>query len=78
MGRYPTAQSLSEGKTVTDKARKDKKVDRAGDMSFPASDAPAHGRTTATEPPGRPVDRKAPVVTKDEIERAKRSEGHKN
>ena len=69
---------MSEAKTVTEtKTRKDKKVDRAGDMSFPASDAPAHGRTTATEPPGRPVDRKAPVVTKDEIERAKRGEGHK-
>jgi hypothetical protein len=69
---------LSEAKTVTEtKTPKDKKVDRAGETSFPASDAPAHGRTTATEPPSRPVDRKAPVVTKDEIERAKRGEGHK-
>jgi hypothetical protein len=59
------------------KPAKDKKVDQASDMSFPASDAPAHGRTTATEPPSRPVDRKAPVVTKDEVERARRGEGHR-
>ena len=55
----------------------DKKVDNASDMSFPASDAPSHSSATGTEPPARPADRKAPVITKDDIERAKRGEGHK-
>jgi hypothetical protein len=64
---------------MSNKAKsKDNKVDKAGHMSFPASDAPAHGRATSTEPPARPADRKAPVMTKDEIERAKRGEGHKH
>jgi hypothetical protein len=72
---------LSEA-TVTeknDKKRKleDKKVDNESDMSFPASDAPSHSSATGTEPPARPADRKAPVISKDDIERAKRSEGHK-
>lgn len=59
------------------KDRKDKKVDRASDMSFPASDPPAQGSTTGTEPPRRPPDRQAPVVTPDEIERARRGEGRR-
>jgi hypothetical protein len=63
---------------VSDKKHKDQKVDKAVDMSFPASDAPSHGKATGTEPPARPADRKAPVITKDEIERAKRGEGHKH
>lgn len=64
---------------MTDKKpRADTKVDKAVDMTFPASDAPAHGKATSTEPPSRPADRAAPVVTKDEIERARRGEGHKH
>jgi hypothetical protein len=55
---------------------KDADVDKAVDMTFPASDAPAHGNATGTEPPARPVDRKAPAITKDQIERAQRGEGH--
>ena len=35
--------------------RKDKKIDQAGNMSFPASDATAHGKATSTERPGRPI-----------------------
>ena len=60
------------------KRRKDKKVDTAGSMSFPASDAPAHGKATSTEPPARPADRKAPQITKEQIEQAQRGEGHKH
>ena len=59
------------------KKHKDNKVDQAGDMSFPASDAPGHSSATGTEPPARPADRKAPIISKDDIERAKRGEGHK-
>jgi hypothetical protein len=43
------------------KKDKDKKVDKSVDMTFPASDAPARGKATGTEPPARPVDREAPV-----------------
>jgi len=60
-----------------DKKVKDKKVDKAIDMTFPASDPTTHGKPTATEPPKRPVDRKAPVVTKEQIEQAQRGAGHK-
>ena len=58
------------------KTRKDRKVDKAIDMTFPASDAPAHGNETGTEPPRRPVNRKAPRITKEQIEQAQRGEGH--
>jgi hypothetical protein len=47
-------------------------------MTFPASDAPAPGKTTSTEPPRRPVHREAPVISKDDIEAARRGEGHKH
>jgi hypothetical protein len=56
---------------------KDAKIDQSVDMSFPASDAPASGETTGTEAPKRPVDRKAPVITKEEIEQAQRGQGNK-
>jgi len=59
------------------KTHKDRKIDKAVDMTFPASDAPAHGHATGTEPPRRPADRKAPHVTKEQIEQAQRGEGHK-
>jgi hypothetical protein len=60
------------------KKRKDKKIDQAGNLSFPASDAAAHGNPTSTEPPARPTDRKAPRITKEQIDQAKRGEGHKH
>jgi hypothetical protein len=60
-----------------DKAKTEKKVDKAVDMSFPASDATAHGKPTSTEPPTRPIDRKAPRITKEQIEQAQRGDGHK-
>ena len=59
------------------KKRKEKSVDKAVDMTFPASDPPAHGKPTSTEPPKRPVNRKAPTITKEQIEQAQRGEGHK-
>ena len=61
-----------------DKAHKDKKIDNAVDMTFPASDPAATGKATGTEPPARPTDRKAPVITREEVERAQKGEGHKN
>ena len=60
------------------KEKKERKVDRAVDMTFPASDATAHGKPTSTEPGARPVDRKAPRITKEQIEQAQRDEGHKH
>lgn len=59
--------------------RKDeeKKVDRAIDMTFPASDPVATGEATSTEPPKRPKDRKARVISREEIEHARRGSGHK-
>jgi hypothetical protein len=60
------------------KKRNDKKTDQAGNMSFPASDAAAHGKPTSTEPPGKPADREAPSITKEQIEQAQRDEGHKH
>ena len=59
------------------KKEKDKKVDKSVDMSFPASDAPARGKATSTEPPARPVDRDAPAITKEQIDQARRGDGHK-
>ena len=59
------------------KTPKERKIDKAVDMTFPASDAPAHGTATGTEPPGRPADREAPRVTKEQIEQAQRGAGHR-
>ena len=58
------------------KTPKERKLDNAVDMTFPASDTPAHGNATGTEPARRPVNRKAPRVTKEQIEQAQRGEGH--
>ena len=63
---------------MNEKKRNDLKIDQAGKTSFPASDATAHGKPTSTERPGRPVDRKAPHVTKEQIDQAQRGEGHKH
>ena len=63
---------------------KQKKVDKALDMTFPASDPPASRQSTGTEAPGRPRNRQAPVISKEEIEaaagpdrRQRRREGRK-
>jgi hypothetical protein len=54
----------------------EKKVDQAVDMTFPASDPVAAGESTSTEPPKRPTDREPPLVSKEEIEQARRGAGH--
>ena len=56
----------------------DRKHDKAVDMTFPASDPTAHGQPTSTEKPCRPIDRKAPIITREQIEQAQRGEGHKS
>jgi hypothetical protein len=61
-----------------DTKHKEKKVDKAVDMTFPASDATAHGGATATEPAARPADRQAPHITQEQIDQAQRGEGHKH
>jgi hypothetical protein len=55
---------------------KEKKIDQAVDLTFPASDPIAAGAATGTEPPRRPVDRKAPVMRKEDIEQAQRGSRH--
>jgi hypothetical protein len=57
---------------------KEKKHDKAVDMTFPASDPTAHGKPTGTEAPCRPTDREAPKITKEQIEQAQRGDGHKH
>ena len=57
---------------------KEKKHDQAIDMTFPASDPVAHGTCRGTEPPMRPADRKAPTITKEQIEQAQRGLGQKH
>ncbi len=54
----------------------DRKIDKAVEMSFPASDPIATGNATSTEPPARPTDRSAPVISPEEIEQARRGQGH--
>jgi hypothetical protein len=49
---------------------KQKKVDRALDQTFPASDPPASNQATGTEPPARPASRQAPLISKEQIEAA--------
>ena len=60
-----------------DPKKKDKKVDKAVDMTFPASDPVATGKATGNEAPKQRVDRKPPVISKEEIEQAQRGSGHK-
>jgi hypothetical protein len=57
-------------------SRKDRKVDRSIDHTFPASDPTPPSRVTANEPGVRPVDRQAPIITKEQIDMAQRGEGH--
>jgi hypothetical protein len=62
--------------TATTKKEGERKVDRAIDMTFPASDPVATGGATSTEPPKRPAGRKPPLIDKEDIERARRGSGH--
>ena len=56
--------------------QKSDKLDEAVENTFPASDPVNVGDPTGTEPARRPVDRSAPVITKEQIEAAQRGEGH--
>jgi hypothetical protein len=53
----------------------DQKVDNAVEMTFPASDPTAVGRATGTEPASRPVNRQAPIISKEDIERVAAERG---
>jgi hypothetical protein len=45
-------------------------LDRALELTFPASDPIAPGNVTSTEKSGRPVDRQPPVISREDVERA--------
>jgi hypothetical protein len=47
--------------------------DALGD-TFPASDPVSVGRSTSTEPPARPTDRKAPVLDLEDVAAARRGD----
>ena len=58
-----------------DAKARDRKVDSAIEMTFPASDPTAPGHATGTEPPSRPANRQAPIISKEDIERAAADRG---
>ena len=58
--------------------RHSNKRDDALDKTFPASDSVAQGGATATEPPTAPMDRKPPLISREQIEAAERDEGHRH
>ena len=62
---------------MSDRRNKERKLDEAVELTFPASDPIAPGAATATEPPARPLDRQAPLIRKEDIEQAQRGGGHK-
>lgn len=59
-----------------DRKRQEEKIDEAIQETFPASDPTATGKATSTEPPKRPKDREAPIISKEEIEQARQGKGH--
>lgn len=58
------------------KRHQDKRVDEALQETFPASDSAATGEATGTEPVKRPKDRLPPIISEEEIERARRGDEH--
>jgi hypothetical protein len=56
---------------------KERKHDEAVGMTFPASDPTAHARPTSTETARRPVDRQAPMITREQIDQARPGEARK-
>jgi hypothetical protein len=66
----------AKAKGAKSKPRGDRKLDAQLDEAltetFPASDPIAVGRFTATEPPARPIDRKAPVIDIADVDAARR------
>ena len=46
------------------------KIDKGVELTFPASDPPAVGTPTGTEAARRPIDRTAPLITKEDVDAA--------
>jgi len=64
---------------MTEKNRAAQRIDDAVDMTVPASDPPAPGATTGTEPAAkRPIDRKPPRISGEQIAAAEGDEGHRH
>jgi hypothetical protein len=57
MGVRAQTRERPQGRTL------DRQLDEALGQTFPASDPFSVGQITANEPPSRPIDRKAPLVT---------------
>jgi len=51
-----------------DRRKQEAGLDEALEQTFPASDPFSVGQFTATEPPARPADRKAPLADPQEAE----------
>jgi hypothetical protein len=62
----------TRSRVKSDRSNIDAALDEALARTFPASDPFSVGRFTATEPPLRPVDRKAPRLDPSAIARAQR------
>lgn len=60
-------------RTERERHRKlDESLDEALVETFPASDPVAVGHPTATERPGRPADRQAPLIDAEDVRKARR------
>jgi hypothetical protein len=57
MGARAQKRERPQGRTL------DRQLDEALGQTFPASDPFSVGQITANEPPSRPIDRNAPLVT---------------
>jgi hypothetical protein len=67
------AAKAKRGKSKSDSERKlDTQLDDALTDTFPASDPVSVGSFTSTEPPARPIDRKAPVIDLEDVAAARR------
>jgi hypothetical protein len=61
------------------RAEAEEKLDRAVEMTFPASDPPLPGNPTGNEGASQPQGRRAPVISRDDVERARdEPRAHKN
>jgi hypothetical protein len=65
-----TGSTAMAGRGKTDGAKRRKleaELDRALAHTFPASDPYSVGQSTSTEPPSRPVDRRAPELPAESV-----------
>ena len=67
----PQRAEATKRKGTTKIEKAEGKLDQAVEQTFPASDPPAPGHATAHERPSRPADRKAPVISKEDVDRAR-------